>query len=185
MESRKRARKYVLDSSALIGGINPADLKGESYISPLVEKETHGNPMIKARIGCAIEEGKLIIRQPRERSVEKVKESAQMLGETVLSRADLETIALALELNEEGYEPILVSDDYSVENLCESLNLRYNSLITMGIERLFKWVYYCPGCGKESSSHGVCHICGTPFKRKAKPTREIQHREGRVGRGMN
>jgi UPF0271 protein len=176
VESRKRAEKYVLDSSALIGGINPADLRGESYISPLVERETHRNPMIQARIRCAVEERKLVIRQPSRRSLEKVKEKAQKLGETILSAADLETVALGLDLKEEGDEPILISDDYSVENLCESLKLRYDSLITMGIGRLFKWIYYCPGCGMESLSHGICRVCGTPFKRKPKPTREIRHR---------
>lgn len=176
MESKRKTRKYILDSSALIGGINPAGLRGRSYISPLVERETHRSPMIKARIRCAVEEGKLIIRQPSRESVKKVREAARNLGETVLSKADLETVALALELKEEGAEPILISDDYGVENLCESLKLRYDSLITMGIGRLFKWIYYCPGCGKESLSHGLCPICGTPFKRKAKPAREVQHR---------
>ncbi|MEM2122719.1 MAG: hypothetical protein QXE79_03690 [Candidatus Bathyarchaeia archaeon] len=177
MESRRKTEKYVLDSSALIGGINPADLRGECYISPLVEKETCRNPMIQARIRCAVEERKLIIRQPSRISLERVKERAQKLGETVLSRADLETIALGLELKEGGDEPILISDDYSVENLCESLKLRYNSLITMGIKRLFTWIYYCPGCGRESLSHGTCHVCGTALKRKAKPARKIRHRE--------
>ena len=175
MTTRKTNKVYILDSSALIGGIIPSDLKQHSYISPLVEMETRKNMLIKIRIHSAKREQKLTIRTPSQESVTLTARNAQRLGEN-LSNADIETIALAVDMKEQNYLPILISDDYSVENLCELLDISYTPLITMGIKKFYRWFYFCPGCGKTNDKDGLCRICGTPLKRKPKDMQKTQYR---------
>jgi UPF0271 protein len=175
MTHQKKCKVYILDSSALIGGVIPTDLKQYSYISPLVELETTKNMLIKIRLQSAKSEQKLSIRTPSRESVDVVTREAQRLGEN-LSNADVETIALALDMKEKKYTPVLISDDYSVENLCELLDISYTSMITMGIKKFYQWFYFCPGCGKTNDKDGLCRICGTPLKRKPKHIQKTQHR---------
>jgi UPF0271 protein len=172
-----KIKVYILDASSLIGGVNPSDLKEFSYISPLVREEINRNPLIRLRILCAIEERKLKVKTPTLDSLKTVRETARQLGETTLSEADIETIALAIDLKKTNMKSLLISDDYSIENICESLEITYTSLITRGIGKLFKWIYYCSGCGKDSRTFGICPVCGLALKRKPKPTRIIKHRQ--------
>ncbi|MEM3061768.1 MAG: nucleic acid-binding protein, partial [Candidatus Bathyarchaeia archaeon] len=97
-------------------------------------------------------------------------EKSIKLGEKlVLSEADLEILALAFDLKLKGESPVIVSDDYSIQNMAESLGLKYSSLATFGISHKFEWILYCPACFKkypQSYSSKVCAICGTALKRK-------------------
>ena len=64
----------------------------------------------------------------------------------MLSETDTSVLALALDLLEEGKNPIVVSDDYAVQNVAEGINIAYQSLATLGIRQKFEWTYYCPAC---------------------------------------
>ncbi len=175
MTHQKKGKVYILDSSALIGGIIPTDLKQHSYISPLIKLETTKNTLIKIRLKSAKKEQKLSIRTPSQESVDVVAREAKRLGEN-LSNADVETIALALDMKEKKYTPVLISDDFSVENLCELLDISYTAMITKGIKNFYQWFYFCPGCGKTDDTDGLCRVCGTPLKRKPKHIQKTQHR---------
>ena len=94
-------------------------------------------------------------------SMEKVKEEARKSGDLGrLSPVDLTVIALGLDL-----DGIVYSDDYSIENVCTRLGIRYRPVGTGGIKKVEKWNYQCIGCKKWfKEKMDECPICGSPMK---------------------
>ncbi len=93
--------------------------------------------------------------------VSKVKEEAKKSGDLGrLSPVDITVIALGLELN-----GTVLSDDYSIENVCSRLNIRFRPVGTSGIKRVEKWNYQCIGCKKwYKEKYDECPICGSPMR---------------------
>ena len=86
-----------------------------------------------------------------------------------LSQADIEVLALALQLKAAHKKPTIVTDDYSIQNVASKLKIEFSPLATFGIKYRFKWILYCPACRKKYPSDykpKKCEICGTLLKRK-------------------
>lgn len=86
-----------------------------------------------------------------------------------LSEADLKVLALAMEIKEKGIIPVIITDDYSIQNIANKINIEFKSLITFGIKHRIKWILYCPACYKKYPSDynfNSCEVCGTVLKRK-------------------
>jgi len=159
----------VLDTSALIMGLDPLGLQLDTYSVPEVAEELklEAGPAYRLTISCS--SGKLKIQSPTAKALKEVVDKATSLGDRrSLSKTDSNILALAIDLQKEGKIPIIVSDDYVVQNVAEGIGLTYQSLSTLGIRQKFKWTYYCPACFKRYSSETihVCTICGTKLKRK-------------------
>jgi UPF0271 protein len=162
-------KSLVLDTSALIMGLDPLGLEFETYSVPEVTDELHDQVGPSYRVAISISAGKLKIRSPTSQSVKQVWEEAKALGDrVVLSKADASVLALALDLLKEGRNPVVVSDDYAVQNVAEGIGIGYQSLATLGIRDRFEWIYYCPACFRRylRSELEVCQVCGTKLKRK-------------------
>lgn len=158
---------YVLDASALIYGFNPQIVEGEHYITPNVLSEL-SKSKLREFVDLCISLGNLKLRSPKRESLEMVRQKANISGDLmVLSEADLSIIALALDLKSEGKDPVIVSDDYSLQNVCSLLSLKFKPMITKGIKEELSWLIYCPACGATyGSSERTCKICGHRLKRK-------------------
>ncbi|MEM4509064.1 MAG: ribonuclease VapC, partial [Archaeoglobaceae archaeon] len=65
----------------------------------------------------------------------------------------------ALDEKEKGNEVVLVTDDYSIQNVAMALGIEFESVIHPRISKGFKWVRICRGCGRKVESD-VCPICG-------------------------
>jgi UPF0271 protein len=100
--------------------------------------------------------------------LKEVLEVAKKSGDiTSLSETDLEVLALTLQLKEEGYDPILITDDYTMQNLASRLRIRCRSIRTKGIEKRIKWRYRCTACGRIYHEFlDKCVICGHELKRE-------------------
>lgn len=163
-------KAVVLDTSALIAGFDPLSIEGEHYTVPKVKDEIAENSMSDIRFKIAVENGKLRVRIPNEISLSKIKASATVVGDTFfLSETDLQVLALALELKTEGYTPLIVTDDYSIQNVANQVGIEFVSLATYGIRRRLHWIRYCPACHRKypaDSKQKTCEVCGTPLKRK-------------------
>ncbi len=86
-----------------------------------------------------------------------------------LSPADLSVLALCLSIKEEGNSPILISDDFAVENVASKLGIPARPLMTGGIQRAAEWVFFCPACGKQySKAREDCLVCGTKLEKRLK-----------------
>ena len=57
-----------------------------------------------------------------------------------LSEADKQVLALALELKGSGLTPLIVTDDYSIQNVANKIGVEFTSLMTFGIKFRFKWI---------------------------------------------
>jgi len=159
----------VLDTSALIMGLDPLGLDFQTYSVPEVIDELRDQPGPSYRVSISTSSGKLRIQTPTPRSLRQVLESAKALGDkVVLSKADASVLALALDLVGEDTVPIVVSDDYAVQNVAEGIGIAYQSLANLGIRQKFEWIYYCPACFRRypEGDLEVCQVCGTKLKRK-------------------
>ncbi len=148
-------------------GFNPS-ASSEAYTVEAVEKELLTGTMAQLRFRLSKEKGNLTVRPPSSRSRETVDDVSTQAGEKgVLSEADRDVVALALDLRQSGLDPVIVSDDYAVQNLAEHLQLKYGSLANFGIVHKFQWIMYCPACHRRYKQPArTCRICGTELRRK-------------------
>jgi endoribonuclease Nob1 len=160
-------RVLVLDTSAFIMGFNPSPT-GHAYTVDAVENELSLGTIAQMRFRLSKEKGDLTVRPPSSKARETVESLSGKTGERgYLSQADRDVVALALELKGEGLEPVIVSDDYAVQNLAEHMGLGYGSLANFGIVHRFEWVMYCPACHRRfKSPEKDCQVCGTRLKRR-------------------
>jgi len=136
----------------------------------MVKEELAYNSLPWVRFYTAVESGRLKVRTPMARIFEEVKESSKMVGDVLyLSRVDLQVLALALELRGEGHNPLIVTDDYSIQNVANQMGIEFASLMTFGIRYRLHWLLYCPACRRKYPSDyklKSCQVCGTELKRK-------------------
>jgi UPF0271 protein len=163
-------RVIVLDTSAFVAGLDPFSISEEQYTVPMVNEELRGNSLSTIRFRTAVENGRLTVRVPAKSSIEQVKDSAALVGDWFfLSETDLQVLALALELKIEGYSPLIATDDYSIQNVANQIDIEFASLGTFGIRKRLQWVRQCPACHKKYPADyksGNCIVCGTALRRK-------------------
>lgn len=122
------------------------------------------------RFNAAVENRRLMVRTPRNSFLQEVREASRKVGDVrYLSKADLQILALALELKSTGLNPLIVTDDYSIQNVANQVGVNFTSLMTYGIRFRFNWILYCPACHRKYPSDykfKSCEVCGTKLKRK-------------------
>jgi UPF0271 protein len=181
LSDEARAKTLVLDTSALIMGLNPSALELPTYSVPSVAEELIPETLPYTRFSMSRDSGRLTVRKPTLTSISTVHEISSKVGDVaMLSNADVDVLALALDLKKSGLSPAIVSDDYAIQNVCETLEIEHASLATFGIARRFDWIYYCPACFRRYRIEDVdqtCSVCGTRLKRKVvkktKPRKKI------------
>lgn len=173
-------KALVLDASALIQGFNPG-ASGQAFTVPAVLDEIR-EEITRIRVEALIAGGRITVRTPDEASRARLEEEAAAMGESkALSVADKQVLSLALQLASEGQTLVVVSDDYSVQNMADHLGLPYLGLAVGGIKKQFRWVTYCPGCWRSFDGpqrENTCPVCGTPLKK-----RPVDGRRARRGGG--
>lgn len=168
MSEKKRA--LILDTSAFIMGYNPLSISNGQFSVPSVLEELVPDTTEWLRCKIAEESGKLRILRPSAEFIDKIKSLSTEIGDIrALSGVDVQILALALQLKAEGKTPIIVSDDYSIQNIAERVGIEYRSLATFGIRYQLNWILCCPACRRKYSAEykeDTCRICGTSLKRK-------------------
>ena len=161
---------YVLDASAFINGFEP---KGQFNFTVSLITDEVKDLKSKILLDQAIEEGKIIIKEPKEEFIKELNETISKSGDDLrLSEADKKLLALALDLKCENENIKVLTDDYSMQNVLRILEIPYDSIITEGIKGVYNWVKTCEGCKKEFDADypfDDCEICGSKvFKRRIK-----------------
>lgn len=160
----------VLDTSAFIAGFDPFGATDPVFTVPTVGQEVVSNSIMYTRFKTAVESGKLQVKAPSADFMDKVAQSSRDIGDVLyLSNTDKEVLALALELKNAGEEAIIVTDDYSIQNVADQLGLGFAPLMTFGIRYRLDWVIYCPACHRKYPTDyksKTCEACGTDLKRK-------------------
>lgn len=150
--------KYVLDTSAILSG-KDFSLENELFSSPrIIDEIKHGS--MKRRLDFLLESG-LTVLSPSKETVEQVKNTAKKTGdEARVTEADIEILSLALEL-----DAVLISDDYSMQNIASKMNIRYQGIAQEEIKETIKWSFRCKGCGRYwEKMHDLCPVCGSRLK---------------------
>lgn len=160
-------RIYVLDTSAIILGFIAPPGEEQITCKEVLEEAVYGGATV-FRVTAAEEGAGPRIIEPEKRYLEKVKVRAEEEGEPELSEADAKLLALALEALEKGWRPVIVSADYSVQNLASILGIEVKPILHRGIRRQVRWVAYCPSCGWRGGVFrgGDCPRCGAKLKRR-------------------
>ncbi len=159
-KDKGKVMKYILDASAIISGVAAEGVIAQSVVEEIREEN------LRLKLEIALREGSLKILTPEKKYIEKVKIVSQSTGDSILlSKADIELLALAIQLGE-GY--IIMSDDYALQNLAEVLKLKYLGIKENGIEKVFIWRNYCRSCKKEYplGYTSSCDVCGGRVVRK-------------------
>ena len=131
-----------------------------------------------------IQNGILKIVLPNKKSIDVVNSIATETGDIgALSDVDINILALGLQLKKictQNNVPIVITDDYSIQNLASRLGLKFKSLLTPGIKQKILWIIYCPGCHNtyENTDTKICVMCGTELKRK--PVSKTKIKMGRL-----
>jgi len=140
------------------------------YSTPSVKRELASNSLQLTRFKTATDSGKLRLQTPRHIFLDRINESAKTVGDVLfLSEVDLDVLALALELKSLGYSPLIVTDDYSIQNVANQVGVEFASLMTFGICFRQHWIMYCPACFRKyppDYKNETCQVCGTRLKRK-------------------
>ncbi len=151
----------VLDASAFYAGI-PFRSQIESYTTPKVYDEIKHIKKDHDALGILLETKRLIIIEPEKEYTDVVIKMSKTTGDfNQLSKEDISSISLSLQLNSE-----LITDDFAVSNVARNLGLKVSPIMTSGIKDVGNWVYYCPGCHKNFSKSTECPICGNQLRKK-------------------
>ena len=147
----------ILDSSAFIHEYHTDEPLASI---PLVREELEGEHAYRFD---ALEGSGMHMHIPDEETVEQIERAARETGDfEALSETDIRLLAAAFEL-----DGVLVTDDYSMQNVAEKLDVSIERLAQDGIEEQRSWTFQCQGCGREfEENHDRCPICGTELSRK-------------------
>jgi len=166
----KKGCAIILDTSAFIMGYNPLSVDEEQFTVPLVLEELESETTGWIRYKIAQQTGKLKILRPLVKFVDQIKLLSTCVGDIrVLSKVDIQILALALQLKSESKNSVIVSDDYAVQNIAERIGAGYKSLATFGIRYQLDWLLYCSACRRKyppSYDKETCRVCGAMLKRK-------------------
>lgn len=151
----------VLDASAFYAGIPFASQEKSYTTSDVFEEIKHIKKNYDA-LKVLIETNRLEILVPKPDHIAKVSLKAKEFGDYQnLSQSDISVIALCLEIGGE-----LITDDFAVSNTAKHLKLKINPIMTRGINKVKKWIYFCSGCEKTYTKISHCPICGNKLYRK-------------------
>jgi len=161
---------FIIDTSAIYRHLQFAAEDIPLATTPIIEKEMYQKGL-KDTIDLLKATEKLRIIEPTPQSLAKIKAIATQLGDLpYLSDPDQQLLALALDLDSQGYHAVVITDDYSIQNVAKRLSLEIKSASTSGIREVISWETYCRACGHKepkSSSNAICPVCGTTLKRRA------------------
>jgi len=166
MRKTTKPRIFILDTSAILSG-KPINMDNGVFLTtPSAAGELKPGGRDYLAFQFLIEKG-LSIHIPSKESMSKIDDISTTTGDKDrLSNTDKEILALALDMSKDKKkETIIITDDYSIQNMAHVLKIKFENISQPGITKKFKWIYQCSGCGKKFKENiKTCPICGTSTK---------------------
>lgn len=158
---------FYLDSSAFLNGADCPPGRSRTTDSVLAEFRPGGRAW--ARVERFRAAG-LVVEAVDSKSLQKARERARQAGSLGrLSPADLDLVAAALGAPGPA---VVVTDDYTIQDLADRVGLRWQAIHTPGIRARLDWTARCTGCGRSFPPDGAgaaCPVCGAEVRRKPAP----------------
>lgn len=162
---------FVVDTSALMARVQYAAPDVELATTPLLLDEMHKHGL-EETVETLMGARKMRVLTPTQVSLKAVTAAAKRLGDLkYLSEPDKQLLALALDLIDQGYRAVVVTDDYSIQNVAQQLSLDALGVRQAGIRDVIEWETYCSACRRRfprGAKGDMCPVCGTPMKRRAR-----------------
>ncbi len=159
--------KLIVDISAITAGYM-ARAADNAYTTGEILREAKA-PETMLRVRALIEAGRLAVRDPRKQAKNAVINLARRTGDLQrLSKADISLVALAYDVKLAGQTPIVLTDDYTLQNICSRLGIKWKPVRTRGIKDVVNWILHCPACKRNFQPRikaVECPVCGTKLKR--------------------
>ncbi|MEM0493556.1 MAG: nucleic acid-binding protein [Candidatus Thermoplasmatota archaeon] len=175
MKTKKKV--IIIDTSAILSGkpiaINNAKMITASSILQEIRPGGRDHHNLEYLINKDLN-----IETPSKESINTVKKTAEKTGDLDrLSEVDIDIAALALDYHKKDEDEVtILTDDYSIQNIAETLHIKFQGLNQVGITKKFKWIHQCPGCKKKYNKNiKTCLICGT--KTRLIPVKKIDIKE--------
>ena len=151
---------YVLDATAIRSGMTFA---GDQWFTT----QCVANEIRLGRQGRGMDllaDLAITVQGPSPESLDRIRMAAESTGDIAkLSETDIEVLALALEK-----DAILISDDYSVQNVAALLKIQFQTDLG-GIREIIHWTFRCRGCGRYfDEQHPDCPVCGSEIRQVKK-----------------
>jgi len=173
--NKDKKKIFIVDTSAILSGKTLSFDNAQLITTTNIEKEIkpggrdHQNYIF-------LKEKCLILKTPSKDSLKKIKETLEKTGDiNRLSLFDIEILAIALDENKQkNVEVVILTDDYSIQNVATYIKIKFKSINQDGITKKFKWISRCRGCGKKFKYNiNICPICGSDTKKIVIKTEEI------------
>lgn len=153
------ARPLVLDTSALLAGrpLGPGDA---TWIPAAVLDELKPGGRDRRHVDNLLAAGARTTDADAG-ARERVRAEAARGGDLPrLSRADVDVLAIALQMDAE-----LVTDDYTVQNVARRLGVPVRGVEQKGITEGYRFIPRCTGCRRILEAMAdECPTCGSPVK---------------------
>lgn len=163
----KEKKIFVVDTSAFLSG-KPLNFDNAQLITSIdIEKEIKSGGKDFHNYIYLKEKG-LILKSASKSSLKKIKETSKKTGDIDrLSLFDIGILAIALDENKrKNVEVVLLTDDYSIQNVAIYNNIKFKSVNQEGIIKKFKWINRCLGCRKKFNDNiKICPVCGSNTKK--------------------
>ena len=151
---------YVLDATVFLeGGAQKFQDLAKATVYEVLEEVKNDQSTIELdrllRTGLAIIE-------PEEEFMDEIKKFQKTTNDK-LSKTDMTVLSLALKFKRQKKKPIVVSDDYAIQNMCKTIGLEYLPISKKGITKKYTWIKKCKNCGRKIKGT-VCETCGDEGK---------------------
>jgi len=133
--SPHKKKVLVLDTAAFLAAVQLLTYGIELYAPiTVIEEVKDFESLHRLHLTEAIE--RVRIENPTNTFASKAVEIAKSYGVLEkLSKTDLDVFALALQLSSQGYEVIVLTDDYVLQLVLAKLGLGFRPVKTLGIKR--------------------------------------------------
>lgn len=160
-----KQKTFILDTSAILSGKTINFKNAKIITTPGVSDEISPGGKSYRSFQLLKEQG-LEIRYPTEESVKKIDSVSNQTGDANrLSKVDKEVLSLALDIKKKEEEAVILTDDYSIQNMATFLEIDFENVSQEGIKKKYRWHYQCTGCRKKFEENiKVCPICGSATK---------------------
>ncbi|MEM1526874.1 MAG: nucleotide-binding protein [Ignisphaera sp.] len=127
----------IFDTAAFLSSLQLHVYVGDIVTTPSVVQEVKDSESA-SRLEIALSIGRFKVEAPLPEYVEKARDIARnMKLLDKLSQTDIDVLALTLKYRNEGFKPMVFTDDYDIQRILKSLGIDFKPVKNLGIERRF------------------------------------------------